>query len=57
MRGTARDDIAPGLRTVGYRRRVLIWFSVERDVVLIAGFLYGGRDAEALLRAARVGND
>ena len=48
-RGTKRDDIRPGLRTVGYRRRVTIAFSVEEKVVVIHGIFYGGRDFERIL--------
>lgn len=32
-RGTARDDIRPGLRTIGYRKRVVIAFAVLDDTV------------------------
>lgn len=28
FRGIARDDLRPGLRTIGFRRRVVIAFSV-----------------------------
>ena len=48
-RGTARDDIRPGLRTVGFRRRVIIAFAVLDDVVVVIGVFYGGRDYEAIL--------
>lgn len=49
-RGTVRDDIAPGVRMVGFRRRVSIVFSVESEVVWVLGVYYGGRnmDLEAL---------
>jgi toxin ParE1/3/4 len=49
-RGTKRDDIRPGLRTVGFRRRVTIAFTVDEKVVTILGVYYGGRDFEASLR-------
>ena len=48
-RGTQRDDIRPGLRTLGYRRRVTIAFEVAGDIVNIIGVYYGGRDYEAAL--------
>jgi toxin ParE1/3/4 len=48
-RGSKREDILPGLRTVGYRRRVLIAFSVEEDEVVIIGIFYGGQDYEGPL--------
>ena len=50
LRGTARDDIRPGLRTIGFRRRGVIAFVVWDDVVVIVGVFYGGRDYEQVLR-------
>lgn len=49
-RGTRRDDLRPGLRTLGYRRRVTILFEVSDDTVNIIGVFYGGQDYEAALR-------
>lgn len=46
-RGTRRDDLLPGLRTVGFRRRVTIAFLVDDDRVTIVGVFYGGQDIEA----------
>jgi toxin ParE1/3/4 len=43
-RGTRRDDILPGLRTMGFGRRVTIAFRVLRTRVEIATIAYGGRD-------------
>ena len=43
-RGAKRDDLAPGLRTIGFERRVLIAFRVLPNEVEIAAILYGGRD-------------
>ena len=48
-RGRARDDIRPVLRTIGFRRRVIVAFAVTSRVVLIVGVFYGGQDYEALL--------
>jgi toxin ParE1/3/4 len=47
-RGTRRDDIAPGLRTVGYRRRATIAFRVDGNIVVILRMLHGGRALEAV---------
>jgi toxin ParE1/3/4 len=47
LRGTARDDLLPGLRTVGFERRATIAFMVTTDAVLIEGVFYGGQDFEA----------
>ena len=48
-RGTRRDAIRPGLRTLGYRRRVTVAFRVTDTTVVILRVLYGGRDLEGLL--------
>jgi toxin ParE1/3/4 len=49
-RGRRRDDIRPGLRTIGFERRALIAFqAMEREAVVVR-ILYGGRDCERLLR-------
>jgi toxin ParE1/3/4 len=50
LRGQKRDDILPGLRTVGFERRATIAFVVTSDTVLIEGIFYGGQDFEAILQ-------
>ena len=50
MIGFARDDLRPGLRTIGFRRRVVIAFAVNEKTVEIHGIFYGGQDYEALMR-------
>jgi plasmid stabilization system protein ParE len=45
-RGTQRDDIRPGLRVFGFRRRVAITFDVTDDLVTILGIFYGGQRFE-----------
>jgi toxin ParE1/3/4 len=47
IRGTARDEVRPGLRTFGFRRRVTIAFEVSGETVTILGIFYGGQDFEA----------
>jgi toxin ParE1/3/4 len=49
-RGTRRDDIAPGLRTIGFERRVAIAFKVLDETVEIVSIAYAGRDFEGELR-------
>jgi len=44
--GTRRDDLLPGLRTTGFRRRVTIAFRIGAETILIAGIFYGGRSLE-----------
>lgn len=48
-RGTPRDDIRPGLRTLSFRRRVTIAYAVEEDRVTILGLFYGGQDWETIM--------
>jgi plasmid stabilization system protein ParE len=48
MRGAQRDDLHPGLRVFGFRRRVSIAFLVESDSVIIAGIFYGGQNLESI---------
>ncbi len=50
-RGTQRDDIRPGVRLLGFRRRVTIVLSADDRVVTILGVFYGGQDVEAALQA------
>lgn len=52
-RGTRRDDLFPGLRTVGFKRRATIAFVVGEAVVTIIGVFYGGQDFETGLRPTR----
>jgi toxin ParE1/3/4 len=49
-RGTKRDDILPGLRTIGFERRATIAFRVLDTQVQIVTIAYGGRDFETDLR-------
>jgi toxin ParE1/3/4 len=49
MRGRDRSDIKPGLRVTGYKRRVVIAYSVTTDTVTIAGVFYAGQDFEPRL--------
>jgi len=48
-RGTQRDDLRPGLRIIGFERRITIAFHVTKDRVTIDRVLYGGRDWGTLL--------
>lgn len=51
MVGAAREDVRPGLRTLGHRRRAVIAFAVTDTTVAIIGVHYGGRDIDAILAA------
>jgi len=52
-RGTRRDDLWPGIRTMGFERRATIAFLVTDDQVIIVRVFHGGRDFERLLREDR----
>lgn len=47
--GVARDDRRPGLRTIGFRRGVVIAFAVTEETVEVLGVFYGGREYETLI--------
>jgi toxin ParE1/3/4 len=51
-RGTVRDDLRPGLRVMGFERRVTIAFRVKADSVAILRILYGGRSLEGAFRSS-----
>ena len=46
LRGTPREDIRPGLRTIAWQRRATIAYVVEDGDVVIVGVFYAGRDLE-----------
>lgn len=43
-RGARRDDLAPGLRIIGFERRVTLAFHVDATTVAFDRILYGGRN-------------
>jgi plasmid stabilization system protein ParE len=49
-RGTPRDDLGPGIRTLPFRRRATIVYSIEPFEVTVLGIYYAGMDYEALFR-------
>jgi len=48
-RGTLRKDLRPGLRTIGFRKRATIAFTVSGQSVTIVGIFYGGQDVSDAL--------
>ena len=52
-RGTRRNDIRPGLRVIGFERRVTVVFHLTDEWVIIDRVLYGGRDIRAALSEDR----
>ncbi|MEE3626630.1 type II toxin-antitoxin system RelE/ParE family toxin [Nitrospirillum sp. BR 11752] len=55
-RGIVRDDVRPGLRITNYKKRAIIAFNVDAELVSIIGVFYGGQDYEAIL-GDDTGND
>lgn len=45
-RGRAREDIRPGLRVVGFERRLTVAFTVSENEIIILRLFQGGRDWE-----------
>lgn len=45
-RGMAYNEVSPGLRVVGYRRKASIAFRVKDDVVTILRIYHGGRNID-----------
>ncbi|MFN3229232.1 MAG: type II toxin-antitoxin system RelE/ParE family toxin [Asticcacaulis sp.] len=43
-RGTRRDDIRPGLRLVGFERRITLAFVVTKTRVIFLRVFYGGQN-------------
>jgi toxin ParE1/3/4 len=49
LRGRARNEIKPGIRTFAFERGATIVYRVLKSEVLIIRIFYGGRDFERLL--------
>jgi toxin ParE1/3/4 len=45
-RGTKRDDVASGLRIIGFENRITVAFTVAKDQVNILRVFYGGQNWE-----------
>jgi len=56
-RGSKRDDIAPGLRTITLERRLTIAYRVLKIRVEIVTIAYAGRDFESDLRGEEEKDD
>lgn len=49
LRGRARDEIRPGIRSLSFERRATIVYRVLKMEVVIIRIFYSGRDFERLL--------
>jgi toxin ParE1/3/4 len=47
-RGTPRDDLAPGVRTISFEGQATIVYKVERRLVRIIHVLHRGRDPSGI---------
>lgn len=47
-RGSPREHIRPGLRIIGFERRISIAFVIEGNTIVILRVLYAGRQFEAM---------
>jgi toxin ParE1/3/4 len=43
-RGTPRDRVSPGLRSITFERKYIIGYCVEEDEVVILRIIHGARD-------------
>ena len=50
LRGTPRNDVRQGMRITNYKKRAVIAFDVDTEVVSVIGVFYGGQDHETVLR-------
>lgn len=48
-RGVLREDIRPGVRVLGFERRLTVAFSVKAETVTIYRLFYGGQNWEEVL--------
>ncbi len=47
-RGTPRDDLRPGIRSLVFERTITIFYKVDRSVVTILRIVHGARDQTLL---------
>lgn len=46
MRGRSRDDLAPGVRTITFQKRVIVAYRLLGDDLTVLRLIYAGRDME-----------
>lgn len=46
MRGRQRDDLAPGVRTITFERRVVVAYRVSEVDLTVLRLVYAGRDTD-----------
>jgi toxin ParE1/3/4 len=48
-RSTRHDEIRPGLLITNFKKRTVIAYTVETELISILGIFYGGQDYETVL--------
>ena len=49
LRGRKRDDVRSGLRVTFFKRRVVVAYMVEHNIISIIGVFYCGQDFESAM--------
>jgi toxin ParE1/3/4 len=49
-RSALHNDIRPGLRVTNYKKRVVIAYTIDEELVSIIGVFYGGQDYQTSLQ-------
>lgn len=50
LRGILREDLRPALRITNYKKRAVIAFAVDEELISIIGVFYGGQDYTTALQ-------
>ena len=50
LRGILREDLRPALRITNYKKRAVIAFAVDAELISIIGVFYGGQDYTTALQ-------
>ena len=51
LRGILREDLRPALRITNYKKRAVIAFAVDAELISIIGVFYGGQDYTTSLQS------
>jgi toxin ParE1/3/4 len=49
-RGRLRDEVRPGLRVIGFKKKVTVAFTVEEENVKVLRIFSGGQDWQQIMR-------
>ena len=51
LRGILREDLRPALRITNYKKRAVVAFTVDEELISIIGVFYGGQDYTIALQS------